>query len=74
MQFFRRTPNFDFLGKRKVAMLLSAALLIISVYSLGTSGLNLGLDFRGGILLEVGYPQAVGAETCLLYTSPSPRD
>ncbi len=51
--------NFDFLGKRKIAMIGSGILLIASLFSLVVSGLKLGIDFTGGTLLEVGYKQAV---------------
>ena len=51
--------NFDFLGKRKIAMIGSGILLIASLFSLVVSGLKLGIDFTGGTLLEVGYKQPV---------------
>lgn len=51
--------NFDFLGKRKIAMIGSGILLIASLSSLAVSGLKLGIDFTGGTLLEVGYKQPV---------------
>ena len=62
MKFFQKTPNFDFVGKRKLAYLFSGILLVISLFSLSTSWLNLGLDFKGGILIEVGYPQPIEVE------------
>jgi preprotein translocase subunit SecF len=49
--------NFDFMKLRNVAMMFSAVLLIISIASLATKGLSLGLDFTGGTLLEVAYQQ-----------------
>lgn len=49
--------NFDFMKLRSVAMIFSALLLILSVASLAIKGLNLGLDFTGGTLLEVSYQQ-----------------
>jgi len=51
--------NFDFLGKRKLALGVSGVLLLASIVSLIISGLKLGIDFTGGTLLEVGYEQAV---------------
>jgi preprotein translocase subunit SecF len=49
--------NFDFMKLRNVAMIFSAVLLILSIASLATKGLSLGLDFTGGTLLEVSYQQ-----------------
>lgn len=51
--------NFDFMGLRKPAMVLSAILLLISIGSLATRNLNLGIDFTGGSVIEVGYGEAV---------------
>ncbi len=51
--------NFDIMGKRKIASLISGLLLIASIASLATQGLNLGVDFTGGTLVEVGYSEAV---------------
>lgn len=45
--------------QRKIAMLFSAVLLVISLGSLVVRGLQFGLDFTGGTLLEVAYPQDV---------------
>ena len=51
--------NFDFMALRKPAMILSGVLLLISVGSLATQKLNLGIDFTGGSIIEVGYEQPV---------------
>ena len=54
--------NFDFMGKRKIAAVFSAALLSVSLLSLVTQQLNFGIDFTGGTLVEVGYQQTVELE------------
>lgn len=51
--------NFDFMGLRKVAMMVSAVMLVVSIGSLITQNLNLGIDFTGGSVIEVGYGEAV---------------
>ena len=51
--------NFDFMGKRKVAVIFSALLLGVSLVSLVTQNLNFGIDFTGGTLVEVGYQETV---------------
>lgn len=45
--------NINFVGARRVAFLFSAVLLILSLFAFATNGLNFGIDFRGGILIEV---------------------
>ena len=47
------------MGYRKPAMVLSAALILISIVSLASLKLNVGIDFTGGSVIEVGYQQAV---------------
>ncbi len=54
--------NFDFMALRKPAMILSAALMLVSIISLVTLKLNVGIDFTGGNIIEVGYEQAVELE------------
>ncbi|NOX75834.1 MAG: protein translocase subunit SecF [Gammaproteobacteria bacterium] len=59
MQLFQKPPHFDFMGKRVPAMVFSAILLLVSLGSLVTQGLNFGLDFTGGTLIEMGYETPV---------------
>jgi preprotein translocase subunit SecF len=59
MELFKKQTHYDFLAKRNVAFAISGILLLISIVSLSTRGLNFGLDFTGGTLIELGYPQAV---------------
>lgn len=51
--------KIDFMGKRKIALFLSGLFVLISLISLATQGLRLGVDFTGGTLLEVGFEEAV---------------
>ncbi|MDA7785391.1 protein translocase subunit SecF [Pseudomonadales bacterium] len=59
--------KFDFMGRRKVATIMSGILLLVSVVSLSFSGLNLGLDFTGGSLVEVGLGKEVEPEEVRRY-------
>jgi preprotein translocase subunit SecF len=54
--------NFDFMALRKPAVLLSSFLILASIVSLVTLKLNVGIDFTGGSIIEVGYQQAVELE------------
>jgi preprotein translocase subunit SecF len=51
--------KIDFMGLRKPAMILSAVLMLISIGSLFVNKLNVGIDFTGGSVIEIGYADAV---------------
>ena len=63
MNVFPSNARFDFFGKRFVAYALSVLLLLVAAGSLATKGLNLGLDFTGGVVVELGYPQGADIES-----------
>jgi len=65
MRLIKQKTNINFLGmeRRKLALWLSAIVIIASIASLARNGLEFGIDFTGGILLEVGYQQAADLET-----------
>ena len=46
---------YDFMKYRKYALIFSLVMLVVSIWSLATRGLVLGLDFSGGTQIEVGY-------------------
>jgi len=55
--------NFDFMGKRKLAIIFSSVLILISVAALFIQGLNLGIDFTGGTIVELGYQDTIELES-----------
>lgn len=59
---FLRNVNVDFLGKRKIAYIISGILILVSVFSLFTNGLNQGVDFVGGRTYTVRFDKDVDAK------------
>lgn len=60
MRLIKDKPTIDFLSRtrRNVAISFSIIIVLLSIGSLTTRGLNFGIDFTGGILLELSYPES----------------
>ena len=54
--------DFDFMSKRRIALGLSLVLLSVSIGSFFVQGMNLGLDFTGGSLVEIGFESEIETE------------
>ena len=65
MRLIKDKTHIDFLGltRRRIALVISAVVIIASIISLFARGLAFGIDFTGGILLEVGYEQPANLES-----------
>ena len=62
MEFFHKPTNFPFMATRKVWYGLSILLMIASVASFATRGLNLAIDFTGGVNISATFPQAANVD------------
>ena len=62
MQILQGKSTIDFMSKRKIAMVISIILIVLSIGSLFANGLNFGIDFTGGYLIEAGYDSEVDIE------------
>lgn len=55
--------NIDWMGKRKVAYIISTVLIVAGLASIFTRGFNLGVDFKGGYSYDITFDQPVDQET-----------
>ena len=62
MEIFRVKTDIPFMKFRKISAIISTSIFIASILFLVFRGLNLGVDFTGGTLMEVSYPQAANLE------------
>ena len=63
MQIIKHGKTIDFMGKRRLALAVSLAVIFIALASIATRGLSLGIDFTGGTLIEVGYSEPADLES-----------
>jgi preprotein translocase subunit SecF len=62
MEFFKKKTRINFMGQRRRWYAVSAALVSASLVLLLVRGLNLGIDFTGGVVMEVSFPQAANLD------------
>ncbi|MBU6299858.1 MAG: protein translocase subunit SecF, partial [Alphaproteobacteria bacterium] len=59
LRFLPNVPNIDFIGARYYAFAVDGLLLLVSILSIAIHGFNLGIDFTGGVSLQVKSAQTV---------------
>ncbi len=62
MEFFRFKQNIPFMRWRRIGAVISIVTFLLSIFFIATKGLNLGVDFTGGTVLEVSYSQTADLE------------
>jgi preprotein translocase subunit SecF len=60
-RLYHGETNYDFVGRRRIGFIISGVIILASILSLSTRGLNLGIDFEGGVAWVV--PAANGMNT-----------
>lgn len=53
INFFRKETHINFIGARKIAFVISIVMCLASIVSVCTKGMNFGIDFKGGVLMEL---------------------
>ena len=59
MEIFKKETHIDFLAPRKIAAAISIVVILCSLGSLMVRGLNFGIEFKGGVVLEAAFPDPV---------------
>jgi preprotein translocase subunit SecF len=58
MEFFKKKTSFRFMGQRRRWYTISAVMILASIALLASRGLNFGIDFTGGVVLELSFPKS----------------
>lgn len=62
MEFFHKVPTIRFMAQRKIWYVVSVIMIGGSLLAVGLKGLNLGIDFTGGVVVEAGFPTSADLE------------
>jgi preprotein translocase subunit SecF len=62
MEFFKTTPRIGFMAMRKWCYAISAVLIVGSFLAIGIRGMNFGIDFTGGVVLEISNPSGLNEQ------------
>lgn len=61
LQFFKNT-KYDIVNKRRITFLISALVILAGIVSLFVRGLNYGIDFSGGVKMQIKFSETISAE------------
>ena len=59
IRFLADKPTIDFVGRRWIAFSVTLVILVVAIGSIVVKGLNFGLDFTGGVVVEIASPQPI---------------
>ena len=62
LRIIKKTPNINFLKYKKMFFLFSFILAFLSIIFLYFKGLNYGIDFKGGVLVEVDFKKDISTD------------
>lgn len=57
-----KDTNFDFMKSKNITYAVSSILVVLSIISIAVKGFNFGIDFSGGILMEIKSPEIINVE------------
>jgi preprotein translocase subunit SecF len=63
MEFFKAQKTYSFMEKRIPFLILSIFLILASIILIFTKGLNFGIDFTGGTVIQVKYDKKAPVQT-----------
>ena len=57
-----KDTNFDFMKTKKITFAVSTIMMVLSIICIAVKGFNFGIDFSGGILMEIKSPEVINVE------------